>query len=94
MTAAALYAALDARVSALERDVQRLREWRHNLPSELILPIQKELHSMRVLLEQQRPAGDTLGTGENRKITMRDFYICVGTLAVGWTLLKAFGVIP
>lgn len=56
------YGELETRVRTLEHEVARLREWRHNVPSELIAPIQEQivdvLHAVRSIpaeVKRQHP---------------------------------------
>jgi hypothetical protein len=47
-----LFGDLAARVRSLEVEVERLRTWRHDVPNQLIAPIQNDIEDVKDLLHQ------------------------------------------
>lgn len=100
------YGELEARVKHLEAEVVRLREWRHDVPSELIAPLQNQIQDVmdavqripqevRDLVPKMTTTTTTTKTqsaetGEDRHLTMRDFYIAVGALIAGIAIAVRF----
>lgn len=73
----------------VRRDLRHLIEWRQDLTSELA-PIQQRLEDILHVVTTRTPlpapvpaAKSPTESGENRHLTMRDFYIAMGALGTG-----------
>ncbi len=69
----------DARIEALEREVTRLRDWRHDFSDGLLTEMRLTLATLKAEVEPR-------SKGEDRQITMRDVYVCVGGFGAGYAL--------
>lgn len=78
---------IEARMTAVEKEVRGLRDFRHDMSEKLLGPLLDQMSELKVLMSA-RPSREA--TGENRHLTMRDFYIVVGTLGSGWGIAQAF----
>jgi hypothetical protein len=80
---------LEARIVNLEREIQRIRDWRHSLPNELIIPIQNELEEMKDIIRDamDHKKRDDGSLKPNSPITIRDFWIAVGSVGITYTVL-------
>ena len=86
----ALLAALTERVETLEQEVDRLREWRHDLPSDLITPIQRELQGMRELLERTATRTGRAIDPKKHFVTFRDVTLVSAAVTITTAVLKLF----
>ena len=86
----ALVAALDIRVETLEQEVNRLREWRHNMPSDLIIPIQNELQGMKEILRDATRRSFGLPAVKKDLVTRRDVALVLATVTITVTVLVFF----
>lgn len=85
---------LNARVETLEKEMEKVRQRMHDLPSQVFVPVQNELLAMResistmTTLLRRRNRVEKQEDGENRKITMRDFYVSSGSVTITILILK------
>jgi hypothetical protein len=85
-----LVAALDIRVETLEQEVNRLREWRHNMPSDLIIPIQNELQGMKEILRDATRRSFGLPAKKDHLVSRRDVALVLATVTITVTVLVFF----
>ena len=86
-----LVAALDIRVDTLEQEVNRLREWRHNMPSDLIIPIQNELQGMKeILRDASRRSLGLPSVKKDHLVSRRDVALVLATVTITVTVLVFF----
>ena len=85
----------EATLAALERDVQKLRDWRHSMVNEL-MPLQAQIRaSEKTLLDaiteqfEARVSGDL----KDRPMTVRDGILYLSLYAAGITTAIAIGKI-
>lgn len=79
---------LEARVSALERDVRGLRR---ELSDVILEPLLREVGEIKTLVRHRSAlagSAESTSTGEDRHITMRDVVIAGGAIALTCTVLK------
>lgn len=79
-------------MSTVEREVSALRAWRHDIPNQLLIPIQDELSGMRQLIHQlvsttPKPDAST----KPAPLTMRDFWVAFGSVGATVTVLQFLG---
>jgi len=85
---------LEARVTTLESEVQRIRDWRHDLPAQLIIPVQEQLQDLHHAIRDLRAVIPSDGlSGERRHLTMRDMWIAGASIAATCAVLQFLGLI-
>lgn len=73
---------LEVRVTTLERDI---RELRHEVGDSILKPLLREMTELKSLV-RNRPTEDS---GEDRHLTMRDFWIAMASVGATVAVLKA-----
>ena len=87
-----LVAALDIRVETLEQEVNRLREWRHNMPSDLIIPIQNELQGMKEILRDATRRSFGL-PAKTHLVSRREVALVIATVTATVAVLAFLGML-
>lgn len=79
------YGQIFSRLDRMEQEIERLRTWRHDLANELAkmsAPLQIEIVEIKAMLTAMKDRSTTIG--ENRSLTMRDFYIAAASISSGF----------
>lgn len=86
---------LQTQVRTLEQEVKTLREWRHDVASTLMVPVQEQIQDAEARLLaaiQRRDARDARGDG--RRPYVHDAKLVITTVALTYAVLKALHLLP
>lgn len=90
-------AGVESQLETLEREVQRLRAWRHDVANKITVPIQDELNKLGLTfqraLEAVQVGKPAPRVAKTSALTVKDFWLVVGTITSTVAVLKFFGLL-